>query len=333
LIHEPGFGSNLGEFAMQRRRVKLGSSAALVLLSLLSACGSSSSSSSSASASSSAQEKTDPYSEIFGLQSPAKMQAMQAKTQKRIAECMRKEGFSYVPYTPSQSQTFNGPQPGEELEWKRKNGYGMAASFATGGGAVQNQRNDDPNLAIQNSLSVGDQELYQKALYGAQSAPDDQGNMELSGCTITAFNGGADKELFQLRQQLSRNNDALSLRIEADPRVAKAAQQWSTCMRNKGNKGIRTEADIYEKVLNPMYNKIFESAAQPSADAPAASPKFDEKKIAEFRKVEFALAADDADCSAKTSKIRKTVTDEYRTAFLQQNRADLEKIQAAQDAP
>jgi hypothetical protein len=157
LIHEPGFGSNLGEFAMQRRRLKLGSSAALVLLSFLSACGSSSSSSARSSSSSSArpssnssaQEKTDPYSEIFGLQSPAKMQAQQARVQKRIAECMRKEGFSYIPYTPSQSQMFNGPQPGEELEWKRENGYGMSASFATGGGAVQNQRNDDPNLAIQ----------------------------------------------------------------------------------------------------------------------------------------------------------------------------------------
>jgi hypothetical protein len=308
----------------QRRRLKFGSFLALVFLGLLSACSSSSSSS--------IQAKTDPFSEVFGPQSPAKMQAIQAKVQKRIAECMRKEGFSYVPYTPSQSQTFNGPQPGEELEWKRKNGYGMSASFATGG-PVQNQTNDDPNLAIQNGLSVGDQELYQKALNGAQSAPDDQGNMELSGCTITAFNGGADNELFQLRQQLSRKNDALSIRIEADPRFAKAARQWSTCMRNKGNKGIRTELDIYEKVLNPMYNKIYELAAQSSAVAPAASPKFDEKKIAEFRKVEFALAADDADCSAKTSKIRKTVTDEYQTAFLEQNRADLERIQAAQEAP
>jgi hypothetical protein len=283
----------------------------------MSACASSSNSSSPA--------KGEPLNEFFGLGSPEKMQAMQAKAQKRIGECMRKEGFSYIPYTPS--QTFSGPKPGEELDWKRKNGYGMSASFETVG-SQQAQTNVDPNLAILSGLSEGDQGLYQKALYGAPSAPDDQGNVTPSGCLSGAYGSGS-KDLVQIQQELAPKYDALSKRIEADPRVKKAALEWTTCMRKKGNEGIRTEQDIYEKVLNPMYNKIVEAATQPSPDAPASAPKLDEKKIAEFRKVEFALAADDADCSAKPSKIRKTVTDEYQTAFLKQNRANLEKLKEA----
>jgi hypothetical protein len=302
---------------MKKSRSNLRSLVALVSLSLLSACGSSSKSSSPA--------KVDPLSEFFGLQSPAKLQALQAAAQKRVAECMRTQGFSYIPYTPSQSQSLNGPQPGEELDWKRKNGYGMSASFDTAG-AQQAQTTEDPNLAIQRSLSEEDQGVYQKALYGA-SALSGQGGAEKDGCTTAAYVG--NKELAQIQEQLLPKYDALSKRIEADPRVKKAALEWTTCMRKKGNEGIRTEQDIYDKVLNPMYNKIYESAVQPSADSPAEPPKFDEKKIAELRKVEFALAADDADCSANTSKIRKTVTEEYQTAFLEQNRADLEKIKAA----
>jgi hypothetical protein len=76
-----------------------------IWLVLMSACGSSATSASGSNA--------DPLSEFFGSPSPEKIQAIQTTAQKKTAECMRTQGFTYVPYTPPQSQIFSSPKPGE----------------------------------------------------------------------------------------------------------------------------------------------------------------------------------------------------------------------------
>lgn len=305
---------------MHSRGNHLGVSASFLLLGLT-ACSSSPSPNPGAA-------RVDLLSEVLGPQSPAKLQAGQAKAEKKIAECMRKEGFSYIPYTRSQSQTPSGPKPGGEVEWKRKNGFGMSASLEAVGSPVS-RPSVDPNQAIVNSLSPEEQGTYQKALFGAQSSTVE----ESTGCTFFGYSGGGNKDLTFLEQQLRPKFEALSIRIQLDPRMVKAASQWTTCMREKGNEGIRTELDIFDKILNPAYNKILETAMQPASEAAAALPGLDEKKVAEFRKIEFALAADDADCSAKVAKVRQAVTEEYQAKFLEQNRANLVRVKAAQEAP
>lgn len=301
--------------------------AAITLLCVIvgSACGSS--------ATSTSVSKADPLGEFFGSPSPEKMQAMQTRAQKKTAECMRTQGFTYVPYTPPQSQMFSGPKPGEELEWKRKHGYGLSDSMANMG-SQQDRANADPNQALQNKMSQADREVYQKALYGAPPAPGEENNFIPSGCMNAGYNRGDNKEMQAIQQAMQPKYEALFKRIEADPRIVKVALEWSTCMRKKGHEGLKSERDVYEKVLNPLQNKIFSSQAEmpaPSPDSPPGPPKLDEKKLAELRKIEFALANDDVDCSTNTAKIRKTVTAEYQAKFLEQNRANLEKIKAAQE--
>ena len=310
---------------MKRVRSVVAAVIALICAVLVSGCGSSSSSMPAANA--------DPLSEFFGTPSPEKIQAMQTKAQKKTAECMRTQGFTYVPFTPPQSQMFNGPKPGEELDWKRKHGYGLSESMS-GIGMQQNQANADPNQALQNKLSQADREVYQKALYGAPPAPGEENNFIPSGCMNAGYNGGDDKEMQAIQQEMQPKYEALFKRIEADPRIAKVALEWSTCMRKKGHEGLKSERDVYEKVLNPLQSKIFSSQAEmpaPSPGSPPGPPKIDEKKLAELRKVEFALANDDADCSTNTAKVQKAVTAEYQAKFLEQNRANLEKIKAAQE--
>jgi hypothetical protein len=279
------------------------------------------------------RSKSDPLTEFFGSPSPEKIQAIQTKAQKKTAECMRTQGFTYVPYTPSQSQMFSGPKPGEELDWKRKHGYGWSDGMANMG-SQQNQANADPNQALQNKMSQTDRGVYQKALYGAPPAPGEENNSISSGCMNAGYNGGNNKEMQAMQQAMQPKYEALFKRINADPRMVKLALEWSTCMRKKGHEGLKSEQEIYEKVLNPLQSKIFSSQAEvpaPSPDTPPGPPKIDEKKLAEFRKVEFALANDDADCSTNTAKVQKTVASEYQTKFLEQNRADLEKIKALQE--
>ena len=294
---------------------------------MLSGCGSTRTSAS--------PSKTDPLSEFFGTPTPEKMQAMQTKAQKKTAECMRTQGFTYLPYTPPQSQMFSGPKPGEELDWKRKHGYGFSESMA-GVGAQQNQANADPNQALQNKMSQADREVYQKALYGAPPAPGEENNFIPTGCINVGYNGSSSKDMQAIQSEMQPKYEALFKRMEADPRMAKLKLEWSTCMRKKGHEGLKSEQDIYEKVLNPLQSKVFSLQPEvpaPSPGSPPGPPKIDEKKLAELRKVEFALANDDADCSTNTAKIRKTVNDEYQAKFLEQNRASLEKIKAAQEAP
>ena len=74
---------------------------------------------------------------------------------------------------------------------------------------------------------------------------------------------------------------------------AKVQKKIAVCMRKEGSPMSRLPRRKRSVVLN--------LAKSWSGNAPS---KFDEKKFAELRKVEFALAVDDADCSAKTSKIR-----------------------------
>jgi hypothetical protein len=313
------------EYAMKCRRSVVAIGLVLASGGLLGGC---------AAASKSSAAKGDPLTEFYGVQTPEKIQAMQTKAQKKTAECMRTQGFTYIPYTPPQSQMFNGPKPGEELDWKRKHGYGISDSMANMG-EQRNQANADPNQALQEKMSEADRNEYQKALFGGPPAPGEENNFIPSGCMNAGYNGGNSKEMQALQQSMQPKYEALFKRIEADPRIVKVNLEWSICMRKKGHEGLKTEGDIYEKVLNPLQNKIFSSLGEtpaPVSDAPPGPPKIDEKKLAELRKTEFALANDDADCSANKAKIRKTVNYEYQTKFLEQNRADLEKIKAAQGA-
>lgn len=299
---------------------------AVVSASFLSACGSGSNSTAA---------QADPLTDFFGMSSPEKIAAAQTKAQKKTAECMRTQGFTYVPYTPPQSQMFNGPKPGEELDWKRKHGYGMSDSMANMG-SQQVQANADPNQALQNKMSQADREVYQKALFGGAPAPGEEDNFMPTGCMNAGYNGGTSKDMQAIQQEMQPKYDLLYKRIEADPRMVKVSLDWSICMRKKGHEGLKSERDVYEKVLIPLQNKIFSSGPTPVQESPEGQvgpPKLDEKKLAELRKVEFALANDDADCSTNNAKVQRAVVTEYQTKFLEQNRANLVKIKAAQEAP
>lgn len=185
----------------------------------------------------SAVEKADPLTEFYGQQSPEKIAAMQAKAQKKTAECMRTQGFTYVPYSPPQSQMFTGPKPGQELEWKRKNGYGMSVGIETYG--VQNaQIAADPNQAIENKLSPSDRQAYRNALYGAASKPGEGVDVVPSGCLIAGYYGGNNKEIQALQMALQLKYGSLGSRIQADPRIVAQLRNGRVACVKRASKGL-----------------------------------------------------------------------------------------------
>ena len=280
---------------------------------------------------------SDPLTEFFGGGSPAEQQALantqMRQSQEKIAACMRKQGFNYVTFTPAVGPIGAQAKTGEEVAWKRKHGYGMADGF------VQSQRaqpQKDPNQAIREKLSRAEQTSYDKALSGFDTAhpPQNGATVQPSGCMADAYGLGAETQAAS--QQLGSKFQALEVRVNADRRVSVLNQKWATCMKQHGYNAAK-ERDIYEKVLWPRQQKLFESmsntvsSAAPAQGAPFEIPTIPAAKLEEFRRFELTVANADADCRPqKDANTIRTIREEYERSFVNDNRALLTKLKQAQ---
>jgi hypothetical protein len=274
----------------------------------------------------------DSLASYFGATtSPADQQArferQERKRQEGVAVCMRKAGFKYVPFMPQMNfNRPNGPEPGKEDDWQRKNGYGMANSMETMQAPQQMPKN--PNDDITKGFSPSELKAYQKALYGSPPKPGETTYMPTDGCMNEGF--AAQQKIYQT---LGPKFDELAKRIDSDKRVLEMMRKWSACMKTKGF-SVQKQQDIFEKVLMPLQQGIFPSGPGPGEVTKATvvngPPKPDKAKLAELRKVELRVANADLDClSKKDRKERDTIRKEYERAFIAANKADLEKLKAA----
>jgi hypothetical protein len=266
-----------------------------------------------------------------GNVSPADQQArferQQRKQQEGVAVCMRKAGFKYIPFTPPMNfGPGNGPEPGKEDDWQRKNGYGMANSMETIQTPQQQQKN--PNDEIQKGFSPSEQKAYQKALFGAPPKPGQTTFTPTDGCMNEGF--AAQNKIYET---LGPKFEELSKRTESDKRILAMMRKWSSCMKGKGF-SVQRQQDIFEKVLGPLQQSVFapptNSAAANNPGAVNGPPPINKAKLAELRKVELRVANADLDClSKKDRNERDKIRKEYEKAFIAANKADLEKLKAA----
>jgi hypothetical protein len=260
------------------------------------------------------------------------------KSQKSIADCMRTEGFEYVPFVPSNGQNLPPTAPqGGEVEWKRTNGYGYANSIDMGT-TTNTLQEKDPNDTIRSALSEADLAAYQKALFGFDPTSPQSGTgtstAELSSCQAKGFGG---QELSDAYRPLESKFEELQKRIASDPRSAQLFSKWSGCMKKAGFIVARQE-DVY-KLIDPEYTKLYSSTSAPVSAAEstesltaANGPEVDPGKLAEFRKFELKVANADADClPQKGVNELRSIGREYEQAFVDANRAQLQKIKALTD--
>jgi hypothetical protein len=304
--------------------------------SVLGACGGESSRNSAEGGS----DSTESLQDYFGGSDPAAQQAaferQQQVIEQKIAKCMRAEGFEYSP-SPSRLpvQSFDLPKRGEEVAYKRKRGYGVADSMNQST-SMQSQADDNPNNKRVAKMSEAERNAYQQALDGfdrAQAAGNIQSS-EPKGCQ-----GAAYKDLAEAYKPLESKFSQLQKRIETDTKIVALNAKFFSCMKKAGHP-INKEQDIYEKLLFPKQQKIYESlsSAQPlttdsrATNAEASpSPTIAPAKLKELKDYELQVANADADCRPqKDVDAVFEATKSYEAAFIQENKVLLEQLKAAQ---
>lgn len=170
---------------------------------LLGACGSSgpdtSGSTSGAGGGSTSTSRFSPLEEFLspsssaGSGTPEAYAAQEKRLQELITTCMTDQGFDYIPFV-YPIETATAPQETDwgSRDWTAKYGYGistMDSAVSTSSSAVV-----DPNQAIVEAMSPGEQQAYSEALYGggmASMAQDPAGAVSTGAASSEAVSTDA----------------------------------------------------------------------------------------------------------------------------------------------
>ena len=157
----------------------------------------------------------------------------QSRIEAAISDCMKAQGFQYVPIDPlAQRAAVTGSTRLSDEGFLKQFGYGI--STLSGRGTPQN----DPNEQIRASLSGAGSAAYERALWSENpgatfSQAIETGDFErLGGCTKKATEAifGGPETLTALQSKL----DDLDQRIVQDQRMVRAIEQWVGCMTSAG---------------------------------------------------------------------------------------------------
>jgi hypothetical protein len=248
----------------------------------------------------------------------------QSQVENKIRDCMKAQGFDYVPIDPfAQQQALTGKARQSEEDFIKDFGYGISTLFGRG------SQQADPNDKIKASLSTADRAAYDRALFGENpgvtfSEAVDSGDFsELGGCTKQAtyevFGGGA------VLNQLVSKLDELDERIAQDQRMIKAQEKWADCMSEKGFR--YEEPDEIDEDLTKRFRSIVGVGVRPGATKPEAGTSYDRAALATLQQDEVKIANADLACERQEiTPVERAVRPQYEKQFRQQNQQLLTRV-------
>jgi hypothetical protein len=289
----------------------------------LAACGSSGSVSSEQSSSS---QPSGDVEDQLGFDQ-AGIMARQSRVEARIRDCMKAQGFDYVPVDPfAQRAAVTGASRLSDEDFLKQFGYGISTLWGRGKGQA------DPNDSLRARLRTADRRAYDRTLWGENpgatfAAAVDSGDFtKLGGCTRRATEavfGGA-----QVLTQLQGKLDALDERILEDQRMVRALERWTACMSAAGYR--YEDPDEIDSDLTKRMEKIVGPVPGPFATGPAGSqraPAYDHAALARLQREEVAIARADFACERKdVTPVESVVRPEYEASFRQRNAALMGQI-------
>ena len=319
--------------------------------------------------------------------SAAQFARLNMRQQDLVAACMRNQGFEYVPAVPpigAQDFVF------DEEEYAREQGFGISIEWRGGDSILEQWVN--PNQAIEEGLSASERNAYQEALYGTptglefgsipssglESGDDDSASAEefasaeeLEASEVESeleeslWGGGcmgeASQEVYgkvdEVYSELEPMFTELQERVESDPRVVEASQEWTTCMADRGY-DFQTVEELWDRGLDEIrtrHNELvgrsypFEGWTEEEIEAfwetssPEAIEDFyeqhesgarqdvDQEALAALQQEERDLAVANYECGEKEREITQEVSQELESQFISENRDALEQARASLD--
>lgn len=229
-----------------------------------------------------------PGTEEFGLTQRELVQAIE-KVESHIADCMRKQGFEYVPAdykTVRRGMISDKSLPGmDEDEFIEEYGFGISTLYT--GKAPQLNESYSPgriglglrNVDIFKGLSPADQAAYNRALLGDHLeatfavALEQEDFSRCGGCTLAAI-----RQVFKPEQLASSYYNPKDALVNKDPRMRAALRKYSDKMRAEGfdySHPDQVEEDIHKR-LDAIIGEQTVPVEQMSAEQKAVLKKLQE---------------------------------------------------------
>ena len=254
----------------------------------------------------------------------------QSRVEAAIGECMKAQGFEYVPIDPlAQRAAVTGSARLSDEDFLQQFGYGISTLYGRASAQA------DPNERIRESLSDADRAAYDRALWGENvgatfAEANDSGDFtRLGGCTKQAteqvFGGVA------VLTGLVSKLDDLDERIAQDQRMVRATEQWSQCMADAGFK--YEEPDDIDGAILDKFKAIAGSSVEPGATSASDGNTVvavDQAALQALQREEVETARADAACEAKyITPVEDVVRPEYEATFRQENAQLLTQVPKA----
>ena len=249
----------------------------------------------------------------------------QSRVEGAIRDCMKAQGFDYIPVDPyAQRAALTGKARMSDEEFQKQFGYGISTLFGRG------TEQSDPNDRIRKGLSQADRAAYDRALWGDNTgvtfaeAVDSDAIDQLGGCTKQAteqvFGGAAT--LAALKGKL----DELDDRVLQDQRMVQAIEAWSQCMAQEGYR--YSEPEEIDADIQKRFESIVGVGVRPGATVPPdAGTSYDRAALAQLQQDEVKIANADLKCEKQEiTPVERKVRPQYELQFREQNRALLARV-------
>lgn len=270
------------------------------------------------------EESLPPVEEQLGLETDGIL-ARQATAENLLRDCMKAQGFEYVPVDPEAQQASLVGQSGmSEDDFIRQFGYGITTLYEQRQAVALG-----PNEKIRAALPEAQRADYDRTLFGDDPtatfavAVDTGDFSRLGGCVRRAT-----EEVFggvNVFQSLQAELDDLDARIVADARMVDAGRAWSQCMRDAGYD--LASSDQVDSVLLAKLEAIVGPPASTTVGDWSPAPDYDRAALAALQREEVEMVGADVRCEQQhVSAVEETVRTEYERTFREEHADLLSKV-------
>jgi hypothetical protein len=301
-------GRLVGSPRIRRRNIRTALVVALsAVVALMAACGDDSGGGGGGGSSSRAKDDGLPGLEAMGLTEKQFATHVEA-VESRIADCMSRAGFDYVPVdvdTVRLAMLAVRIEPGyTRVEYKKRWGYGVTTRFDN----PVKEIGLGPNLATLRGLSPEDRAAYERTLYGENTdetfafAFDEEDFSSTGGCTRRAV-----EQVFTKKQVSGSYVHPKDILIDEDPRIVAANEAWVQCMHDLGY-DTNYEYDDQDDIIAD-FEKRFDKLVGDDDPRKLTGPRAEQLKAMQREEIEISLA--DVECQIRhTDRVYRQVETE-----------------------